>query len=190
MKKLSGKYGLPLDVHYCSICTRSNQRPHSAFEFKQTSKDKKEYVPLKGGICKACEFFEIKKSINWEERDLELQNLCDRHRKNEGGFDVLVPGSGGKDSIYVAHELKHKYGMHPVLTTWSPNMETKQGIQNFNAWINLGFANYMVYQNQKVHRILTKLAFEELCHPFQPFIIGQKNMAPKLAIQHHAHQTL
>ena len=183
MENKYGKYGLPLDIQYCTNCTRSNQRPHSAFEFKQTSKDKKAYVPLKSGICKACEYYEIKKTINWEERELELRDLCDKHRKNEGGFDILVPGSGGKDSIYVAHELKHKYGMHPVLATWAPNLITKQGAQNFNAWINLGFANYTVHQNQKIHRILTKLAFEELVHPFQPFIIGQKNMAPKLAIQ-------
>ena len=30
---------------------------------------------------------------------------------------------------------------------------------------------------------MTKLAFEGLCHPFQPFIIGQKNLAPRLAMQ-------
>ena len=182
MKKY-GKYGLPLKVEFCSKCTSSNQRPNSAYEFKQTSSDKKEYVPVTSGVCKACEYVEIKKTIDWGEREKELKELCDKHRKDDGRFDVLVPGSGGKDSIYVANELKHKYGMHPVLTTWAPNMQTSQGLQNFNAWLDLGFANYMVYQNKQVHRLLTKLAFEELCHPFQPFIIGQKNMAPKLASQ-------
>ena len=41
--------------------------------------------------------------------------------------------------------------------------------------------NYTMFQNLKTHRLLTKLAFTKLVHPFQPFIIGQKNLAPKLA---------
>ena len=40
-----------------------------------------------------------------------------------------------------------------------------------------------IKQNNKVHRLLTKLAFINLCHPFQPFILGQKNVAPKLALK-------
>ena len=32
-----------------------------------------------------------------------------------------------------------------------------------------------------MHRVLTKLAFINLCHPFQPFIIGQKLIGPKIA---------
>jgi hypothetical protein len=35
--------------------------------------------------------------------------------------------------------------------------------------------------NGKVHRLLTRLALENLLHPFQPFILGQKNLAPKIA---------
>lgn len=46
MKKQFGKYGLPLDIIFCSKCTRSNQRPHNVGEFNQTSKDKKKYVVL------------------------------------------------------------------------------------------------------------------------------------------------
>jgi N-acetyl sugar amidotransferase len=183
MNNLYGKYGLPLKIEYCIKCTRSNQRPVSAQEFKQKADDTKAIVPLNSGVCNACHYSEIKKNIDWISREKELSELCDKHRKTDGSFDVLVPGSGGKDSILVAHELKNKYKMNPVLTTWAPNLPTVHGIQNFQAWIDNGFANYMVYQNQKVHRTLTKLAFEELCHPFQPFIIGQKNMAPRLAAQ-------
>jgi hypothetical protein len=34
-----------------------------------------------------------------------------------------------------------------------------------------------------VHRLLTRLAFDKLLHPFQPFIIGQRLIAPKASIQ-------
>ena len=31
-------------------------------------------------------------------REKELINLCDKFRSRNGSFDVIVPGSGGKDS--------------------------------------------------------------------------------------------
>ena len=34
------------------------------------------------------------------------------HRSSGGEFDCIVPGSGGKDSAYTAHQLKVRYGMH------------------------------------------------------------------------------
>jgi hypothetical protein len=36
--------------------------------------------------------------------------------------------------------------------------------------------------NGRVHWLLTRLAVENLFHPFQPFILGQKNLAPKMAL--------
>ena len=35
-----------------------------------------------------------------------------------------------------------------------------------------------------MHRLLTRLAVENLFHPFQPFMLGQKNLAPKMALLH------
>ena len=82
-----------------------------------------------------------------------------------------------------AHILKYKYRMHPILITWPPHIYTRVGRRNFEAWLNSGFTNYTYWPNQKVHRLLTRLAFLKLVHPFQPFIIGQKNLAPKFSAQ-------
>ena len=46
-------------------------------------------------------------------REEQLRELCDRHRKTDGSYDCLVPGSGGKDSFYAAHLLKYTYGEFP-----------------------------------------------------------------------------
>jgi N-acetyl sugar amidotransferase len=180
-----GKYGLPIKIFYCTHCTRSNQRPHNTGEFNQIKNENKSFVELnqKNGICNACKFYFEKQKINWEFREKELIKLCDKFRKNNGEFDVIVPGSGGKDSLYVAHQLKYKYRMNPLSVTWAPNMKTEDGIKNFEAWLDIGLPNYTFYQNPYVHRKLTRLAFLNLCHPFQPFIIGQKNFAPKIAVK-------
>lgn len=177
-----GRYGLPLNIQFCKKCAMNNQRPSSTVEFKnQPGEIKKAIFFDEHGVCDACNFAEKKKSIDWNERERELKELCDRHRRNDGRYDVVVPGSGGKDSVMAAHVLKFKYNMNPILVTWPPAIYTEIGRRNFDAWINAGFANYTYHQNKKVHRTLTRLAFEKLCHPFQPFILGQKNLAPKMS---------
>src|SRR3954465_13747036 len=125
-----------------------------------------------------------KKTINWEERETQLRALCDRYRKEDGSYDCLVPGSGGKDSFYAAHMLKYKYGMHPLTVTWAPHIYTEWGWKNFEAWIHAGFDNYLCTPNGRIHRLLTRLSTDVLFHPFQPFIIGQKAIAPKMAVLH------
>ena len=183
MSEQFGKYGLPLDVMFCKTCTMNNQRPSSTVEFKQKQGEKKRTLYFnEDGVCEACKYAEKKKSIDWEQRHHELEELCDRFRRNDGRYDVVVPGSGGKDSVQAAHMLKYKYNMNPILITWPPAIYTDIGRRNFNAWLNAGFANYTYNQNRKLHRFLTKSAFLELGHPFQPFILGQKNLAPRLSV--------
>ena len=86
------------------------------------------------GICDACRLAEQKqRTIDWDERERQLRELCDQHRSNDGSYDCIVPGSGGKDSFYAAHVLKYKYGMHPLTVTWAPHIYTDWGWKNFQA---------------------------------------------------------
>ncbi|MBI3334892.1 MAG: N-acetyl sugar amidotransferase [Candidatus Portnoybacteria bacterium] len=181
---ITSKYGLPEEVKFCKKCVISNQRPNSVVEYLHVRKSKKPTIHFnKEGICDACSLAEEKKrSINWTEREKELLSLCKRYRKHDGSYDCLVPGSGGKDSFFAAHILKYKYGMHPLTVTWAPHLYTDWGWKNFQSWIHAGFDNYLHTPNGKVHRLLTRLSLENLFHPFQPFMIGQKALAPKMAI--------
>ena len=53
-------------------------------------------------------------------REEELIKLLDKHRKNNGSYDCLVPGSVGKDSAYQAHVLKYMYNMYLPTVTLPP----------------------------------------------------------------------
>ena len=66
-----------------------------------------------------------------KKREDALKRLCDLHRNNNGDYDVIVPGSGGKDSAYASHVLKYKYGMNPLTVTWAPHKYTEIGWKNF-----------------------------------------------------------
>ncbi|NQV57961.1 MAG: N-acetyl sugar amidotransferase [Rhodospirillales bacterium] len=185
-KPLPAKYGLPEDVRFCKSCIISNQRPNSAVEYQHDIKSKKSTIYIdENGICDPCRAAHKKQNeIDWDEREKQLIDLCNKFRKNDGSYDCIVPGSGGKDSFYASHVLKYKYGMHPLTVTWAPHIYTDWGWRNFEAWLHSGFDNTLVTPNGRVHRILTRLAIENLFHPFQPFIIGQKAIAPKMSVLH------
>ena len=172
-------------VIYCSECVISNQRPITLVETKHSNKEKKNTTFFdENGVCDACKWSKIKKNeIDWDEREKELISLLDFHRSKKGNYDVIVPASGGKDSMYVVHILKHKYKMNPLTVTWAPHIYTEIGKKNFHNMIDNGFDNILVTPNGKVHRLLTKLAFLNIGHPFQPFIIGQRVVGPKIALE-------
>ncbi|ASQ46429.1 N-acetyl sugar amidotransferase [Legionella clemsonensis] len=175
-------YGLPSEVEFCTKCTYSNQKPNSEKEYKHTINVKKPTINFdEEGICSACRIAEKKRNINWDERKTQLKELCDRYRSKTGHYDCLIPGSGGKDSFYTAYILKYEYNMNPLTVTWAPHIYTSWGWNNFQAWIHAGFDNYLFTPNGQVHRLLTRLALENLYHPFQPFILGQMYFPPKLA---------
>ena len=176
-------YGLPDTVAFCKKCVISNQRPVSTIEFKNNQKVKKKTIYFdENGVCDACNYAQRKKTINWDERSKELENLCNKHRKKDGSYDCIVPGSGGKDSFYASHILRTKYNMNPLTVTWAPTIYTEWGWRNFQKWINAGHDNYLISPNNKAHRILTRLSLDLLLHPFQPFILGQKSLAAKIAL--------
>ena len=182
---LEAKFGLPADVRFCARCVISNQRPSSTVEYAHTRESKKETIHFDAdGVCAACRFAEEKERVDWAARERELLDLLARHRRTDGRYDVLVPGSGGKDSIYASHLLKYKYGMNPLTVTWAPHIYTEVGWRNFQSWLHAGFDNYLCTPNGRVHRTLTRLAFENLLHPFQPFIFGQKSLPPRFAAVH------
>lgn len=165
-------YNLPSDVKFCRKCTVSNQRPRITFD--------------EHGVCSACNFADYKRShFDWSQREQELVDLCNKHRRTDGSYDVIVPCSGGKDGGFVAHQLKYKYGMNPLTVTWAPLLPTDIGRQNLHNFIQSGFDNILGTPNGKITRKLTNLSFRHLGDPFQPFIYGQTNFPLKMAAQHN-----
>lgn len=159
-------------VTFCKKCTVSNQRPRITFDQR--------------GVCSACNYAEYKrKHVDWSLRERELLELCERHRKNNGDYDVIVPCSGGKDGSFVAHQLKHRYGMNPLTVTWAPLSPTAVGRRNLDEFIAAGFDNILGTPNGIVTRRLTRLAFEHMGDPFQPFIYGQTNFPLQMAVRHN-----
>lgn len=180
--KLKALYGLPEKVEFCQLCVLSNQRVAPSIISQDKPSSSATTVYFEGGICEACRVVSRKDTIDWNEREARLINLLDQHRSRNGSYDCLVPGSGGKDSLYAAHLLKYKYGMNPLTVTWAPHLYTEVGWRNFQNWIHVGgFDNYLFTPDGVTHRKLTQLAYKNLLHPFQPFAVGQRHFPAKMA---------
>lgn len=161
---------LPGEVIFCKKCVTSNQRPRITFD--------------REGICSACRYAEEKENkIDWREREEMLSDLLDKHRSKDGSYDVIVPSSGGKDSGYVAHQLKQKYGMHPLTITWAPFIYTEIGWRNYNNFVHSGFDNLFFNPNGILHRKLARACFETKGDAWEPFGFGQKTYAFHIALK-------
>ena len=172
IRDVQSMYNLPTEVKFCKRCTISNQRPRITFD--------------ENGVCSACNFSDHKKTLDWSLREKELQDLCDKHRRSDGSYDVVVPCSGGKDGSFTAHMLKYKYKMNPLTVTWAPHIYTDIGRRNLDNFINIGgFDHILGSVNGSMHRKMSQLAFLHMGDNFQPFVYGQTNFPLKMAVQHN-----
>ena len=86
----------------------SNQRPSSFPEFRHTIGRTTPTLHIdEEGVCDACRIGEMKEKIDWDDREEQLLKVLDKHRRHDGYYDCIVPGSGGKDSAFAAHILKY-----------------------------------------------------------------------------------
>ena len=160
----------PKEIKFCKKCVMSNQRPRIIFDLD--------------GVCGGCRNSQsYKEKINWIKREEELSKLLDQYRRDDGSWDVIVPSSGGKDSAFVAHQLKYKYGMNPLTVTWAPLLYTDIGWKNFQGLRDAGFSNILASPNGQLHRQLSRLSFEEFGDAFHVFVLGQVSYPFHIAIK-------
>ena len=134
-----------LPFYRCKKCLTPSTRPRISFD--------------ENTVCSACHHNENKeKNINWQERKEELERLCDKYRKNNGEFDVIVPGGGGKDSSYVAYKLKHDYGMNPICVCAVPPLPTELGATNLRNFAASGFNVLEITPNLKISKEVARNA--------------------------------
>jgi N-acetyl sugar amidotransferase len=159
-------------LRWCSNCLSMSTRPRISFD--------------KRGWCNACVWMEKKKTLDWASRQKELEQLLDKHRRSDGGFDCMVPVSGGKDGSYVAYNLKHKYGMNPLALTITPALALELGEQNLKAFVASGYDHITVNPAYEAMRVLNRVGLLEMGFPYYGWLIsiqaGVVRMANKLGL--------
>ncbi len=136
----------------CARCGMASTRPGITFNEQ--------------GICKPCTVSDKRKTIDWDARWRELEQLCAKHRRTDGQYDALITGSGGKDSHYQVHVLKEKLGMHPLLLNLANYSYTDTGWHNFLNWSETFNCDVVsLFLRRKAAKLFTRIAFERLGSP-------------------------
>lgn len=157
------------NVTWCKNCLSMSTRPRISFDER--------------GFCNACVWMEQKKNLNWESRAHELEKILDKHRKNDGSFDCIVPVSGGKDGSYVAYNLKHKYGMNPLAVTVTPALPLDLGEENLKEFIKSGYNHISINPSDHVMRELNRIGFKEMGFPYYGWLIAIQAGVVRVASQ-------
>ena len=135
------------------------------------------------GWCNACQWAEEKKNLDWSNRQNELKQILDLHRSSDGSFDCVVPVSGGKDGSYVAHQLKHVYGMHPLTVTITPALALDLGNQNLKNFIASGYNHIQISPASDQMNALNKFGFIHKGFPYFGWLMAIKTGPLKIAAQ-------
>ena len=157
-------------IFLCKKCLTLSSRPRAIYD--------------KDGVCNACNWAKQKKTtVDWNERWKKLEEICNRYRRNDGYWDVIVPCSGGKDGTYVAWMMKHKLGMHPLCITVKPSLQTQIGKENLDNFVASGYDHILISPNPKVYAALCKDSFIKQGRPKQPFEIAISTALLKMALK-------
>lgn len=142
-------------MRYCTRCLLPDTKPYISFDAD--------------GVCGACRAHELKntaeKGIDWGARAREFDALLEKTAARRAPlFDVLVPVSGGKDSISQVHRVAGR-SLRILALNVDYGIKTDIGRRNLACIPRMG-ASLMVHTPaQPLHRRLIRLGFEEYGDP-------------------------
>jgi len=135
-------------MKYCKKCIQPDTRPGIVFD--------------EACVCSACRASEERSTVNWEEREAELQEIAEWAKRNsKGGFDCAVGVSGGKDSHFQSLYVKERLGLKALLVNCAPDNISEVGRQNLENLVQHGFDMVSLRPNPRIERALSKQAFYE-----------------------------
>lgn len=135
-------------VQYCSQCILPSTKPDLSFD--------------ETGLCHACQNYDDRSSVNWEDRKEELLTILDKYRSKDGSnYDCIIPVSGGKDSTYQVIKML-EYGMNPLCVTATTDKLSDIGRRNIENIKKLG-VDYIEYStNPVIRRKINKITLTQV----------------------------
>jgi N-acetyl sugar amidotransferase len=132
-------------MRYCARCITAATRPNIELDAE--------------GVCNACRAVATKPTIDWTAREAAFRDVVERAKSRSGGYDCLIPVSGGKDSTWQVVKCL-EYGLNPLAVTWKAPSRTDIGQKNLDNLVSLGVDHIDYQVNPKVERKFLYRALE------------------------------
>lgn len=136
-------------MRYCQVCILPDTRPGIAIDAE--------------GVCTACHGHRDKEGrIDWTARAAAFEQLvAETKARAAGGYDCIVPVSGGKDSWYQIIKAQ-EYGLKPLGVTWRTPARTEIGQRNLDHMVRkLGIDHIDFTIDPEVERKFMIAAYED-----------------------------
>lgn len=143
------------EITYCTRCWMPSTKPYISFDEQ--------------GVCGACRAAESKHDadagIDWGARAREFDELIEWVKAQQAPvYDVVVPVSGGKDSISQVHRLLGR-GLRILAVNVDYGVKTDIGHYNLDRIPEMG-ANLVIFRpEQELHKRLIRIGFEDFGDP-------------------------
>jgi imidazoleglycerol phosphate synthase cyclase subunit len=142
-----------------------------------------------GGICMGCRMAEVKAAIpknEWARRKKIFRAILEKYRCRDGSrHDVVIAVSGGKDSWFQTHVIKHEFGLNPLLVTYDGNNWTEPGWRNMLRMKEVFNVDHIVYRpSVEVLKKLNRLAFGIMGDMNWHAHVGITTVPVRVAAQH------
>jgi N-acetyl sugar amidotransferase len=143
-------------MRYCTRCVLPDTKPHATFDEQ--------------GVCGGCRAAEAKndaeRGTDWAARRAELAEIVEQARSRGAPlFDVLVPVSGGKDSIAQVARLLPFEGLRILAVNVDYGVKTEIGRHNLSCVSAMG-ASLVTYRPQEpLQTRLIRIGLEDYGDP-------------------------
>ena len=141
-------------MKYCKECLYPETKPYIEFD--------------ENGVCNACikaKQKHMKESIDWERREKEFEDILKWVKlQNAPFYDVMIPVSGGKDSITQVSRVLNK-NLRILAVNVDYGIKTEIGKENLEVIPKMGANLITIRPNMKIHKELIRIGFEEYGDP-------------------------
>lgn len=156
-------------IKYCKRCVMPDTKPNLYIDEE--------------GICNACRSYENRVEVDWNARKEELMKILDKYkRKNEGGWDCIVPVSGGKDSTYQVIRML-QLGMNPLCVNATTCDLSDIGRRNIENLKRLGVDYIEFSPNPLIRAKLNKIGLKQVGDISWPEHVGIFTIPVRVAVQ-------
>ena len=142
-------------MRYCRACLMPDTKPHLAFD--------------RSGVCTACPAHRVKNEslgrIDWPAREAEFEKLLQETAAAKAPhYDVMVPVSGGKDSITQVHRVQGR-GLRILAVNVDYGIKTDIGRRNLERIPEMGADLMVLRPKQALHKRLIRIGLEDFGDP-------------------------
>ena len=157
-------------ISYCDRCVMPDTKPDLVIDAE--------------GVCSACRYYERRPEADWAARRTQLLDIVQRYRAdNEGGWDCLVPVSGGKDSTFQVLQIL-ELGLNPLCVTATTCDLSDIGRANVENLRELGVDHVTFSPNPIVRRTLNRIGLREVGDIAWPEHVGIFTIPVRAAVVH------